>query len=97
MANPSPEVSLHYLYSTTHYRQKTIVAYSDNSSVIEGSKFNRFYPNKSGLFQENLKLTHYLMKVETHNHPTAILARALLALLWVFCLYLLCITGFLVR
>ena len=26
-----------------------------------------------------------------------LLARALLALLWVFCLYLLCITGFLVR
>ena len=68
------ENSLFGMIRNTHKAspQKTIVAYSDNSSVIEGSKFNRFYPNKSGLFQENLKLTHYLMKVETHNHPTAI-------------------------
>jgi len=52
--------------------KKTIVAYSDNSSVIEGSNINRFYPTPEGLFQEHQELTHYLMKVETHNHPTAI-------------------------
>ena len=68
------ENSLFGMIRNTHKAspQKTIVAYSDNSSVIEGSKINRFYPNKSGLFQENLKLTHYIIKVETHNHPTAI-------------------------
>ena len=68
------ENSLFGMIRNTHKvsPQKTIVAYSDNSSVIEGSKINRFYPNKSGLFQENLKLTHYIIKVETHNHPTAI-------------------------
>ena len=52
--------------------KKTIVAYSDNSSVIEGSNINRFYPTPEGLFQEHQEITHYLMKVETHNHPTAI-------------------------
>ena len=48
------------------------MAYTDNSSIIEGSKIKRFYPNEKDLFKENLELTHYLMKVETHNHPTAI-------------------------
>ena len=52
--------------------QNTVVAYSDNSSIIEGSEIKRFYQNKKDLFGENIELTHYLMKVETHNHPTAI-------------------------
>ncbi len=50
----------------------TVVAYSDNSSIVEGQKTRRFYPNNSceyGFTEENM---HYLMKVETHNHPTAI-------------------------
>ena len=51
---------------------KTIVAYSDNSSIIEGSMIKRFYPDINGLYLDNSELTHYLMKVETHNHPTAI-------------------------
>jgi len=52
--------------------KKTIVAYSDNSSIIEGSMIKRFYPDINGLYLDNSELTHYLMKVETHNHPTAI-------------------------
>ena len=52
--------------------KKTIVAYSDNSSIIEGSMIKRFYPDINGLYLENSEVTHYLMKVETHNHPTAI-------------------------
>ena len=52
--------------------KKTIVAYSDNSSIIEGSTINRFYPNHNGRYSDHNELTHYLMKVETHNHPTAI-------------------------
>lgn len=51
----------------------TVVAYSDNSSVIEGFNLSRFYPDphsrKYGYHDED---THILMKVETHNHPTAI-------------------------
>ena len=52
--------------------QKTIVAYSDNSSIIEGQVISRFYPDQTGNYAEHVELTHYLMKVETHNHPTAI-------------------------
>jgi phosphoribosylformylglycinamidine synthase len=51
---------------------KTIVAYSDNSSVIQGRKIKRFYPDKDNSYQPHHEKTHFLMKVETHNHPTAI-------------------------
>ena len=50
----------------------TVVAYSDNSSVIEGAIIDRFYPNGAGNYAYSSELTHVLMKVETHNHPTAI-------------------------
>jgi len=50
----------------------TIVAYSDNSSVIEGGKSKRFYPDADGAYAAHDDTTHILMKVETHNHPTAI-------------------------
>jgi len=50
----------------------TVVAYSDNSSVIEGARIERFYPREDGGYVFSDELTHTLMKVETHNHPTAI-------------------------
>ena len=50
----------------------TVVAYSDNSSVIEGATTDRFYPRADGSYAYSAELTHVLMKVETHNHPTAI-------------------------
>ncbi|OHE60381.1 MAG: phosphoribosylformylglycinamidine synthase, partial [Thiobacillus sp. GWE1_62_9] len=50
----------------------TVVAYSDNSSVIEGAQIDRFYPRTDGGYAYSSELTHVLMKVETHNHPTAI-------------------------
>ncbi|MDD5300671.1 MAG: phosphoribosylformylglycinamidine synthase [Gallionella sp.] len=52
--------------------QGTVVAYSDNSSVIEGARIERFYPRADGGYAFGEELTHILMKVETHNHPTAI-------------------------
>ena len=51
----------------------TLVAYKDNSSVIEGGNIRRFYPDPEGnAYAAHDELTHILMKVETHNHPTAI-------------------------
>lgn len=48
-------------------------AYSDNSSVIEGSHAKVFIRNaKTGEYRYTEELAHLLMKVETHNHPTAI-------------------------
>ncbi len=50
----------------------TVVAYADNSSVIEGARIARFYARESGEYAASEELVHILMKVETHNHPTAI-------------------------
>ena len=48
-------------------------AYKDNASVITGHKGKRFFPNADGgVYQGNDEDIHILMKVETHNHPTAI-------------------------
>jgi phosphoribosylformylglycinamidine synthase len=71
------EVQSHSLFGmirNTHklHPQGTIIAYSDNSSVIEGAEIERFYPRADGSYAYSKELTHTLMKVETHNHPTAI-------------------------
>jgi len=48
-------------------------AYSDNSSVIEGSRADVFIRNPiTGQYGYVDEEAHLLMKVETHNHPTAI-------------------------
>ncbi len=48
-------------------------AYRDNASVIEGAKALRFFPDpEDGVYRGNAEDVHILMKVETHNHPTAI-------------------------
>ncbi len=67
-------LSLFAMIRNTHKLnpQGTIVAYSDNSSVIEGARIERFYPRAGGAYAFSEELTHTLMKVETHNHPTAI-------------------------
>ena len=68
--------SLFGMIRDTHkaHPEGTVVAYKDNSSVIEGAKIERFYPsaaeNQAYRFHE--EDTHIIMKVETHNHPTAI-------------------------
>jgi phosphoribosylformylglycinamidine synthase len=68
------EHSLFGMIRNTHklHPEGTIVAYSDNSSVIEGAQIERFYPRADGSYAYSEELTHTLMKVETHNHPTAI-------------------------
>jgi phosphoribosylformylglycinamidine synthase len=48
-------------------------AYSDNASVIAGSDGGRFGPDpESGRYVQQDEPAQILMKVETHNHPTAI-------------------------
>ncbi|MBL8515744.1 MAG: phosphoribosylformylglycinamidine synthase [Betaproteobacteria bacterium] len=66
--------SLFAMIRNTHQRSPagTVVAYSDNSSVIEGAVIDRFYPRNGKTFEYSQESTHILMKVETHNHPTAI-------------------------
>ena len=55
--------------------QHTVVAYSDNASVMEGGDIERWRPEggaTSTLYRASREPVHVLMKVETHNHPTAI-------------------------
>ena len=52
--------------------QHTVVAYSDNASVMTGHEVERFVAKQGGVYQKENALHHVLMKVETHNHPTAI-------------------------
>jgi phosphoribosylformylglycinamidine synthase len=69
------DMSLFQMIKNTHKLQPkgTIVAYSDNSSIMEGAVVSRFYPRGAGHeYAASTELTHTLMKVETHNHPTAI-------------------------
>lgn len=48
-------------------------AYSDNASVVEGAKTSVFIRNAlTGEYAYVDEDAHILMKVETHNHPTAI-------------------------
>lgn len=55
--------------------QGTVVAYSDNASVMEGGRVTRWSPDDAdgpSPYVARPDDVHVLMKVETHNHPTAI-------------------------
>ena len=60
--------------------QHTVVAYSDNASVMQGHEVERFVARfdtsastvSAPSYQKQTATSHVLMKVETHNHPTAI-------------------------
>lgn len=67
----------------THKAQPagTVVAYSDNAAIMEGGPAQRFQAGVPGVAGEGAQAARYvrrdttvhtLMKVETHNHPTAI-------------------------
>ncbi|MDU7196436.1 phosphoribosylformylglycinamidine synthase [Phytobacter diazotrophicus] len=48
-------------------------AYKDNAAVMEGSEVGRFFADhENGRYDFHQEAAHILMKVETHNHPTAI-------------------------
>jgi phosphoribosylformylglycinamidine synthase len=66
--------SLFGMIRTTHQKHPrgTVVAYADNAAVMEGARIARFYPGEEGEYRYSQQLTHTVMKVETHNHPTAI-------------------------
>lgn len=70
--------SLFKMIKNTHERHSDgiLSAYKDNAAVMEGFTAKRFYPTKNeageaqyGFHNEQIDI---LMKVETHNHPTAI-------------------------
>ena len=76
------EKSLFGMIRNTHQvsPQHTVVAYSDNASVMEGHQVERFVARLDAgagqatapSYVKQSATHHVLMKVETHNHPTAI-------------------------
>ncbi|MEP0073853.1 MAG: phosphoribosylformylglycinamidine synthase [Marinomonas sp.] len=73
--NEEQERSLFKMIKNTHEHnpEGTLSAYKDNAAVMEGHFAGRFFPapgtGEYDFSQENIDI---LMKVETHNHPTAI-------------------------
>ncbi len=75
------QIQPHSLFSMIRHTEKisphhTLVAYSDNASVMQGHHVERFvaqgHNNDLPLYKSVNATHHILMKVETHNHPTAI-------------------------
>ncbi len=76
------EKSMFGMIRHTHqtHPQHMLVAYSDNASVMEGAQVERFVAKTSATargisvssYEKHSEINHILMKVETHNHPTAI-------------------------
>jgi phosphoribosylformylglycinamidine synthase len=67
--------SLFAMIRNTHEMSSdgVLSAYRDNASVIRGSTGGRFYPDpETARYHYVQEPIHILMKVETHNHPTAI-------------------------
>lgn len=60
--------------NTYHHAPEGILsAYNDNSAAVEGSVGTRFRPDpETGEYVSQREPIHMIMKVETHNHPTAI-------------------------
>ncbi len=71
---PRDERLFSMIKSTTEASPDGVIsAYSDNAAVIEGWRGNRLLPaSDSREYRYCDEPVHILMKVETHNHPTAI-------------------------
>jgi phosphoribosylformylglycinamidine synthase len=69
------DMSLFAMIRNTHAKSPahTLSAYKDNAAVIEGNGAQRFFADPvSGRYTAHREDTPYAIKVETHNHPTAI-------------------------
>jgi phosphoribosylformylglycinamidine synthase len=67
--------SLFKMIKNTYERggERVLSAYSDNAAVVEGPRAGRFFadtPDRT--FRYHPEPIHTVIKVETHNHPTAI-------------------------
>ena len=59
--------------NTYHQNPEGLLSvYSDNSAVMSGYKSSFFEPNHEGVYTSSIAEKAVLIKVETHNHPTAI-------------------------
>ena len=71
---PAPK-SLFAMIKNTHANAPdgVLSAYADNAAVVEGATAAWWIPGgDSGHYRQVVEPAHLVMKVETHNHPTAI-------------------------
>ncbi|KAJ5197184.1 hypothetical protein N7449_007663 [Penicillium cf. viridicatum] len=71
---PMPN-SLFAMIRNTHKKhpEHTVSAYSDNAAVLEGPEAAFWAPDPTtGQWMHTKEVVHFLAKVETHNHPTAV-------------------------
>src|SRR5690606_28171309 len=68
IAGQTLDKTLFGMIRETHkaHPEGTVVAYSDNASVIAGAEVDKLYPDADGLWSNHHELTHILAKVETH-------------------------------
>jgi len=69
------DLSLFSMIRNTHrlHPGDVLSAYKDNSAVVRGPEAGLFFPEPStGRYGYSNEAIHLIMKVETHNHPTAI-------------------------
>lgn len=67
--------SLFGMIRNTHKKNPGFVvsAYSDNAAVLQGENASLWAPEHStGEWKQTKEIVHFLAKVETHNHPTAV-------------------------
>ena len=67
--------SLFSMIRNTHnaHPEHVISAYSDNAAVMQGYDGSYWAPDDAtGEWKQTREVVHYLAKVETHNHPTAV-------------------------
>lgn len=55
-----------------NYHDNILSAYHDNAAVLAGWQTERFYPNEAKEYHYESQNVDMMIKVETHNHPTAI-------------------------
>ncbi len=70
---PQDEILFDMIRSTTEAQPDGVIsAYADNAAVMEGWQGKRLMPDNDRQFRYRDEAIQILMKVETHNHPTAI-------------------------
>ncbi|MDX2300720.1 MAG: phosphoribosylformylglycinamidine synthase [Xanthomonadaceae bacterium] len=62
----------HIKVSHARTPQGTLMAYKDNAAILEGHPAQRFLADPDGVYRARFEPVHLAIKVETHNHPTAI-------------------------
>ena len=70
---PQPK-SLFKMIKNTYEKggQDVLSAYHDNAAVLRGPVAGRFFSDPDGTYGYHQEPVHSVIKVETHNHPTAI-------------------------